>query len=305
MLKSLVVVAALSASAPFALAHGCGTSSSSSAHSIPSITSIAAGDPNFSTLVTALQTAGLDSVLDGEGSFTVFAPTNAAFAKLPAGTVENLLRPENHDQLKAILTYHVVPQTVKAKQVVELSNATTVNGQRVDIAAGGSAGVAIDNARVTAVDIEASNGVVHVIDTVLLPEQRNIVEVATDAGQFSTLLAAAGAAGLAPVLTGDEPYTVFAPTDAAFAKLPAGTVEDLLKPQNRQTLESILKAHVVPGRVYADQVVHLRTVTTASGFSAPVSVSNAGATIGGASILSTDIEAANGVVHVIDSVILP
>ncbi|MEM1411002.1 MAG: fasciclin domain-containing protein [Pseudomonadota bacterium] len=129
-------------------------------------TAVAAGD--FTTLAAALQAADLVDTLKGEGPFTVFAPTDEAFAKLPAGTVENLLKPENKDQLIAVLTYHVVPGKVTAEQVVDLSTATTVNGQNIDIKVMDGT-VHIDNATVAAADVMASNGVIHVIDTVILP----------------------------------------------------------------------------------------------------------------------------------------
>jgi len=130
-------------------------------------TAVAAG--GFETLAAALTAAGLVETLKSDGPFTVFAPTDEAFAKLPEGTVESLLKPENLDQLTAILTYHVVPGAVSAEQVVTLSEATTVNGQAVDIAVSGSS-VTVDEANVIATDIMASNGVIHVIDTVILPE---------------------------------------------------------------------------------------------------------------------------------------
>ena len=129
-------------------------------------TAVAAGQ--FNTLAAALTAAGLVDTLKGPGPFTVFAPTDEAFAALPAGTVEDLLKPENKDQLIAILTYHVVPRAVMAADVVTLTEAETVNGAMVEVKVDGS-NVMINNAAVTAVDIEASNGVIHVIDTVLLP----------------------------------------------------------------------------------------------------------------------------------------
>jgi uncharacterized surface protein with fasciclin (FAS1) repeats len=129
-------------------------------------TAIAAG--SFNTLAAALQAGDLVGTLKGEGPFTVFAPTDAAFAKLPAGTVENLLKPENRDQLVAILTYHVVPGKVMSADVVKLSAAKTVNGQDVAIKVE-SGNVTVNAANVVSVDIEASNGVIHVIDTVILP----------------------------------------------------------------------------------------------------------------------------------------
>ena len=130
-------------------------------------TAIGAGD--FETLTAALQAAGLVETLKGEGPFTVFAPTDEAFSRLPAGTVESLLKPENIDQLRAILTYHVVPGAVTAEQVVYLSEARTVNGQSVDISVDGPT-VMIDKANVVVADIMASNGIIHVIDSVILPE---------------------------------------------------------------------------------------------------------------------------------------
>lgn len=132
------------------------------------IVEIAAGNDDFSTLVAAVKAAGLAEVLSGEGPFTVFAPTNAAFAKLPAGTVETLLKPENKDQLVAVLTYHVVSGKVMAADVVKLDSATTVQGTAVSIKADDN-GVMVDGANVVMTDLAASNGVIHVIDAVILP----------------------------------------------------------------------------------------------------------------------------------------
>lgn len=129
-------------------------------------TAVAAGQ--FETLATALDAAGLIETLKGPGPFTVFAPTDDAFAKLPAGTLESLLKPENKDQLTAILTYHVVPGAVMAADVVKLDQAKTVNGEMLKVRTSGG-GVMVNGAQVTATDIAASNGVIHVIDSVVLP----------------------------------------------------------------------------------------------------------------------------------------
>jgi uncharacterized surface protein with fasciclin (FAS1) repeats len=157
----------------FALAIGL-TATAASAHNhggketmAGTIVQVAAGNPDFSTLVAAVKAAGLADTLNAAGPFTVFAPTNAAFAKLPAGTVESLLKPENKGKLTAILTYHVVAGKVMAADVVNLKSADTVNGKAVTIDA--SMGVKVNDANVTATDIKASNGVIHVIDTVLIP----------------------------------------------------------------------------------------------------------------------------------------
>ena len=130
-------------------------------------TAVAAG--SFNTLAKALQAAGLVDTLKGEGPFTVFAPTDDAFAKLPAGTIEDLLKPENKAKLTAILTYHVVPGNVWAKDVMSMKSAKTVNGKELSISAA-SGSVMVDNAKVVKTDIGASNGVIHVIDTVMIPK---------------------------------------------------------------------------------------------------------------------------------------
>jgi len=135
----------------------------------PTIVEIAAGNDNFSTLVAALNAADLVGVLEGEGPFTVFAPTNEAFAALPEGTLDTLLQPENKQQLIDILTYHVVPGAVYAADVTELNSATTVQGSNIDIMIT-MGKVKIDNAQVVTADIKASNGVIHVIDAVILPK---------------------------------------------------------------------------------------------------------------------------------------
>ena len=132
------------------------------------IVDIAASNPDFSTLVTAVKAAGLVDALKGDGPITVFAPTNDAFAKLPAGTIESLLKPENKDKLVAVLTYHVVPGKVKAADVVTVNSATSLQGQDIAVTVDGST-VMVDDAQVVATDIEASNGVIHVIDSVILP----------------------------------------------------------------------------------------------------------------------------------------
>ena len=132
------------------------------------IVETASSNGSFTTLVAALEAAGLSETLQGDGPFTVFAPTDEAFAKLPAGTVEDLLLPENKDQLIAILTYHVVAGKVTSAQVVKLESAITVNGQDVQIRLEKDT-VMIDGATVAAVDVMASNGVIHVIDEVILP----------------------------------------------------------------------------------------------------------------------------------------
>ncbi|MBD3298892.1 MAG: fasciclin domain-containing protein [candidate division Zixibacteria bacterium] len=261
-------------------------------------TAVAAG--SFNTLVAAVKAAGLVETLSGEGPFTVFAPTDAAFDKLPDGTVEALLN--DKEKLTSILTYHVVAGDVRAADVVKMKSAQTVNGQYVSIAAK-SGNVMIDNATVVKTDIETSNGVIHVIDEVILPAEDDIVETAMNAGSFNTLVTAVKAAGLVETLQGEGPFTVFAPTDAAFAKLPDGTLESLLN--DKAALTQILTYHVVPGRVLASDVVNINTAETANGQTLSIDAGNGGVTINDAKIVQTDIKTSNGVIHVIDAVLLP
>ena len=258
-------------------------------------TAVAAGD--FKTLVTAVKAAGLVETLSGEGPFTVFAPTDAAFEKLPAGALDNLLK--NPEALKAVLLYHVVPGKVMASDVGGLKTAKTALGQSMKIDA--SRGVKADNATVVTTDILCSNGVIHVIDAVILPAN-DIIEAARGAGSFKTLLTAIEAAGLTDTLRGAGPFTVFAPTDEAFAKLPKETLESLLK--DKQKLASILTYHVVPGKVMAADVTRLKEAKTVQGQSVKIDTSS-GVKVDGAKVVKTDVPATNGVIHVIDSVIMP
>ncbi len=265
-------------------------------------TAVAAGQ--FKTLAAALKAADLVDTLKGKGPFTVFAPTDDAFAKLPKGNVEDLLKPENKSKLRSVLTYHVAPGKLMAKEAIKAGRTGTVNGQRVMIQKSDDK-VMVGKAQVTKADVDCSNGVIHVIDAVILPSQKNIVETADGAGQFKTLLAAAQAAGLVDALSGDGPLTVFAPTDAAFARLPEGTVENLLKPENRGQLANILKFHVVPGRLFSDEVAGKGKAKSLLGQELQFSQSDSGLSANGAKIVKADIDTTNGVVHVLDRVILP
>lgn len=259
---------------------------------------------SFKTLAAALTAGGLVETLQGKGPFTVFAPTDEAFAKLPAGAVETLLKPENKALLVSVLTYHVVPGKVMAADVVKVTAAGTVNGQRVDVLVKDGS-VKIDAANVVKTDIACSNGVIHVIDTVLMPSTDNIPATADKAGVFKTLLAAAAAAGLVDALSGEGPLTVFAPTDEAFAKLPKGTVETLLKPENKSKLADILKLHVVSGRVFSTDLIKAKEAKSLQGGVLKLAIVDGTAQVNGAGLVTTDVDASNGVIHIIDTVILP
>jgi uncharacterized surface protein with fasciclin (FAS1) repeats len=165
----IFLLTCLAAAVVPAIASGGGDTATKSQK--PDIVSTAVSAGQFSTLVAAVKAAGLVDTLKGEGPFTVFAPTDEAFAKLPAGTLESLLKPENKDQLVAILTYHVVPGKVMASDVVKATELKSVQGQPIPVKVQGNM-VYVDNAKVAKTDIAASNGVIHVIDSVILPETK-------------------------------------------------------------------------------------------------------------------------------------
>ncbi|MBN1298630.1 MAG: fasciclin domain-containing protein [Actinobacteria bacterium] len=395
------------------------------------IVETAVGAGSFNTLVAAVTAAGLVDTLSGPGPFTVFAPTDEAFEKLPDGTIDALLA-DPSGQLTDILLFHVVSGKVMAADVVNLKSATSVSGRILPIDT--TDGVKVAGAKVVVTDIECSNGVIHVIDTVMIPPAakysvsdtgvagfvtylynnllgrnpdvdglntwagwlesgamaadttvsgilasseaqamisgysddmfvkylymglfgRNpssdevsswtnilasgvsrmdavkhftrstefillcskygvkpfttdlgtIPETAVKAGTFSTLVAAVTAAGLAETLSGPGPFTVFAPTDAAFAKLPAGTVEALLADPTGQ-LKNILLFHVVSGKVMAADVVNLTSAPTVLGQDASIEIKDGKVYVDGAQVIVTDIMCSNGVIHVIDTVMLP
>lgn len=265
-------------------------------------TAVKAG--SFRTLAAALKASDLVETLKGKGPFTVFAPTDDAFSKLPEGTVETLLKPENKKQLISVLTYHVVASKVMAAEVVKLNAVATVNGQRVSVKVDGD-NVQVDQANVVKADIRCLNGVIHVIDRVLLPSADNIPQTADKAGMFKTLLTAAKAAGLVEALSAEKPLTVFAPTDDAFAALPEGTVESLLKPENKEKLAGILKYHVVAGRVFSNDLLSGKEVATLQGGKLSFTMKDGKAKVLNAGLIKTDLDASNGVVHVIDTVLLP
>jgi len=274
------------------------------------IVDIAVEDGRFTTLVAALQAAGLVDTLKGDGPFTVFAPTDDAFNALPEGTIEALLN--DIPALTDILLYHVVSGKVMAADVVTLDAADTVLGKPVSISVEGDV-VKINDAQVIITDIEASNGVIHVIDAVLLPPAeeaaapkeaaKDIVDIAVEDGRFTTLVAAVTAADLVDTLKSDGPFTVFAPTDDAFNALPEGTIEALLN--DIPALTDILLYHVVSGKVMAADVVGLDSADTVLGKSVDISVEGNVVKINDAEVIITDIEASNGVIHVINAVLLP
>ncbi|MDG2125704.1 MAG: CIA30 family protein, partial [Verrucomicrobiales bacterium] len=267
---------------------------------------VAVADGRFGTLATALTESGLLAALEGDGPFTVFAPTDAAFAKLPEGALENLLKAENRERLQSILKYHVSSGATLLAAALEAGSATPLEGEPVSIAFR-EGSVQVEGAALVNADIVCSNGVIHVIDSVLLPPEpaNDIGSVAKKAGVFGTLLAAVEAAGLADTLAGAGPVTVLAPTDEAFAKLPDGTVENLLKKENRKQLQAVLAYHAIPGLVSAGDALNAGEAVTLNGASVEFGIVDGVLKANAATVQTADIAADNGVIHIIDRVLLP
>ncbi|MBL9176332.1 MAG: fasciclin domain-containing protein [Verrucomicrobiales bacterium] len=263
----------------------------------PSLLEVAVGNPNFSTLVTAVQAAGLQSVLARTTALTVLAPDNNAFAQLPPGTLEALLVDTN--RLKTILLYHLLPGRVRSTDLVS-GKVVTLQGAAATVDLVG--GVRFNGAAVAVADVEASNGIIHGIDAVLLPPP-DLVTLASARPELSTFVVAVQAAGLVQTFSDAGPYTVFAPVNAAFDKLPPGTIEALIADPVR--LRHLLLYHVNHGpRLRA---ADLRTGTYSSMQGAPlkVSVAESGVSINSAFVGSADGEAVNGILHTLDSVLFP
>jgi transforming growth factor-beta-induced protein len=274
------------------------------------IVNTAVSDGRFKTLVTALTAADLVPVLKGKGPFTVFAPTDDAFAKLPPGTIDDLLKPENKAKLITILTYHVVIRKALTAADIQAMNPPfqlqMANQISTTITRDGTK-IKINDADITDFDIIALNGVIHAIDTVLLPP--DIVDTAVSDGRFKTLVLALTAADLVTGLRGNGPFTVFAPTEDAFAKLPPGTIADLLKPENKPKLITILSYHVVSGRALtAADILAMNPpfkLEMLNGLATTISQDEFNIKINDAAVIQADIIAKNGIIHAIDTVLLP
>lgn len=283
----------------------------------------------FPTLVRLVMEADLVQTLSTGGPFTVFAPTEAAFASVPDRTLNFLI--ENPEALKNVLLYHVVPGRFTASQVMQAGRIdaapTALDGATLDIRVVGR-NVRVGNATVVSTDVMASNGVIHVIDRVLIPNARylratprttasqsrgyasseapTIVGVAVDSGKFPTLVKLVQAAGLVDVLNGDGPFTVFAPTEEAFAAVPDEVLNALL--EDAELLTSVLLYHVVPGKVMAEQVVTMNGQNAATALTDKtlrIRIDGDRVYVGDARVIQTDISARNGVIHVIDKVLIP
>jgi len=316
----------------------------------PTIVDVAANTPDISTLVTALKAGDLVDTLSGAGPFTVFAPTNEAFAALPAGVLANLLKPENKAALVDVLTYHVHvaaatdrEQYLLARNFCQGLKYKTLEGNTLAVTAvtgGDGSGccgrvpnctIVINTAKITTADVPGVNGVVHIIDAVLLPGPpptptpapppaptppptpapgtKTIVELAVATPDLSTLVTALKAGDLVDTLSGPGPFTVFAPTNEAFAALPAGTVANLLKPENKAALVDVLTYHVVSvGAVFSKDIINGEIFPTVEGKTLTATLRGLFKNtvfINDAKVTTADVAASNGVVHIIDKVLLP
>jgi uncharacterized surface protein with fasciclin (FAS1) repeats len=257
-----------------------------------------AGALGLDTLVAALVAAGLDDDLaEPNGPFTVFAPTEAAFAALPAGTLAFLLDPANQAALIDVLTYHVLAGEQDGAALGAESTVTTLQGDELLVDTVGST-LYLNDAAVLAADLQAENGLVHAVDAVLTPPA-SLVDTLVARG-FTTLVQAVTDAGLAPALSGPGPFTVLAPTDAAFAALPAGFLAGL----TMQELADVLEYHVISGSVKASAAVALGAATTLEGTTVAFELDGDVPRVNGVTISAFNIPATNGVVHVIDAVLL-
>ena len=305
-MKRITSMLALLVVAVAASAFGASASTGARAESNDTIVNTAVATGQFTTLASLLGKAGLVETLQGAGPFTVFAPTDAAFAKVPKATLDALAA--DPAKLKSVLLYHVVAGRALAADVVKLTSAKTLEGRSVAIkVVDGS--VFLDGAKVTTPDVTTSNGVIHVIDSVLLPKEavaakpKSIVQTANAAGTFKTLTSLLTKAGLASTLQGKGPFTVFAPTDAAFAKVPKATLTALGK--DRAKLRAVLLYHVVKGNVPAARVVKLSTAKTLNGQPVGIRVTGGKVFVDGARVTTTDVKASNGLIHVVNRVLIP
>jgi uncharacterized surface protein with fasciclin (FAS1) repeats len=264
-----------------------------------------ATDAGLTTLLELATAADIMSVLPQGERLTIFAPTNEAFAALPREKVEALLTPEGLSTLRTILAHHVATPALPSAKLLDRRSVTTLSGQRVNVSTEGA--ITIGGAKVIATDVPFDGGVVHVIDRVMMPETRTIDRILAEDRRLSTLAAAVEAADLTRQLgpANDGPWTILAPTNQAFAALPDGALEQLLTPEGRSTLVAILAGHVVPGRLYRSDLVGAGSAQTLATAPVAYGLKDGLVTIGGANIVVADVPAANGVIHVIDRVILP
>lgn len=260
------------------------------------IVATAASDGRFQTFVRALRTANLAETLKQKGPFTVFMPVDEAFKKLNPDVGTRLFN--DTSRLRKMVKYHVVPGRVTSSDMERLDAIQTWLGRRLAIDS--ARGLKVDGARVVRADLECRNGLIHVIDAVLVPRD-DLIETARKAGTFATFLKALEAAKLTDMLRKAEPFTLFAPTDEAFGKLPAETLQRFL--EDPEKMKSVLTMHLVRGSVPTAELAKMESVKTLHGAEIRIDASE-GLKVAGANVVKADMAAANGVIHAVDAVIL-
>jgi len=294
-----------------AVLQGCGGGGDKPKPAGPkTIVGLAEATPTLSTLVTALKLAdpAVLKTLEGTGPFTVFAPTDTAFSELPKPLFTYLTHTQ--DTLTTVLEYHVTNGAVKSSDLTDGEKVKMLAGGDVTIAinkVGNETFVKVNDATVATPNVEASNGIVHIIDKVLVPPSFkpadfNIVSTAVTSG-LATLAAAVTAANLTDTLSGAGPFTVFAPNDDAFKALPAGVLEALLKPENKQALAKVLTYHVASGELLAGDLTNGQKITTVETQDVVITIDGKNVSVSGANVVKPNVFATNGVVHVIDKVL--
>jgi transforming growth factor-beta-induced protein len=266
------------------------------------IVDIVVASASVSTLEAAVEAAGLVTALQAEGPFTVFAPRNEAFDALGADVVQALLDAGNLGLLTEILTFHVVPGVAAlSSSLTDGQTVTTLQGDDLTIGVAGGT-VTVNGATVVSADIEATNGVIHIIDAVLVPPV-DIVEKAILTEETQTLVAAVVAGELVATLQGAGPFTVFAPVNSAFTALGTDRLDVLLDPANIALLQKVLTYHVIAGDIRAADLTDGAVVPTVEGSDVTIDLSGATPKVNGANIIATDIVVENGVIHLIDAVL--
>jgi len=272
------------------------------------VVDVVVNSPDHNTLEAAVIAAGLAETLAGDGPFTVFAPTDAAFAAIDPAVLNSLLE-DPSGELTNILLYHVVSGVADGSNISDGLRIGSLLGQTLTFSINNS-GIFINNATVTVADIKTDNGVVHVIDAVLLPEPTEVrfdgtvVDVVVNSPDHTTLETAVIAANLAGTLSGEGPFTVFAPTDAAFAAIDPDVLNSLLADPGG-ALTTILLNHVTNGVAATDNISDGSAFSNLAGENLTVTANGDGIFINGSKVSVADIHTTNGVVHVIDAVILP
>jgi transforming growth factor-beta-induced protein len=289
-----------------------------------SLISVLTEDGRYNTLVSALSASGVDAKLGQKGPFTVFAPTDQAFQKLPSDTLARLLLPENVKTLEKVVKYHLIGGLISTASINE-GDKDTIEGKKVHFSY--VDGEVTINGSPFVSELPASNGIVHGIDFVLVPPDvdlnglRGTVESAAptapvvvgipllktleEQGTFTTLLTAIEKSGLKEQLSGPGPFTIFAPTDEAFKRLPGDAVTKLLLPQNKEALITLLKHHVIAKRVNGRDLKDKGDLAMLDGSTVKIGIVQGKISVDDATMTYADQEATNGVMHIIDAVLRP